>query len=90
MCLMSCVACCVDLSLTKATDSPPAYSPYMHSKLVCKDQKPDLFQINKKKTIDTTKNSKASRGIPILEICSLTQTLLFEALMKLVSYSRNP
>ena len=88
---MSCVACrvshsgvicCVSpvicqLSLTPiatATDPPPANSPIMHSRLFCKDPKNHRIFDNAKNP-QNGKNTKMSRGIPILAIRSSTRSL---------------
>ena len=54
-----------------ATDPSPAYSPTMHSTLVCIDQK------TQKKTQTSSKQhkTKTSRGMPILLILSLTRNI---------------
>ena len=77
----SCVTCRVSrvtchLSLTPtatAIDPPPTNSPIMQSQLVPRDTKPK--QISKHKIHQNNKNTKMSRGMPILAIHSLTRSL---------------
>ena len=78
-CQLSCVMCCMShvtchLSLTPTasdTDPPPANSPILQSKLVCKDPKTHFFLQNAKDS-ENRQKTEISRGMPILAICSST------------------
>ena len=64
------VTCHLSLMATAtAKDPPPANSPIMNSRLVCKDPKTQK-QFKHKKSLRRQKLEKQIRGMPILSICS--------------------
>ena len=78
MCHVSFVACHVSrvtyhVSLTPtatATDPPPANSPIMHTKLLCKDPKPQKMSKRKKKYVKTAETQKSlDSRLLTLEVC---------------------
>ena len=81
VCLVSHVTCHISLMPTAtAIEHPPANSPNMQSRLVCKDQKPQKI-LKHKKIIKTTenyqnnKNPKIYRCRPILAVRPSTISL---------------
>ena len=76
-CHMIHVACHLSLTpTTTATDPPPANSPTIHSRRVCKDTKTQKnVKTHNNKKHRNGDNQKTSRVMPILAIGSLTRSL---------------